>query len=129
VNIAAVDGSPVLYTKEAPFTSPWQATAIVRYDWPMFGGVMALQGDAKYVDTYFLSLTNFTATRQDGYTLIDANLSWTNRDEKLTISLSGSNLTDVRYKTVGFDTAAFLKFEQVAYGKPLWIDANIAYHF
>ncbi len=45
------------------------------------------------------------------------------------MSVSGSNLTDVRYKTVGFDIAALFGEEQVAYGQPRWFKAQLGYHF
>jgi iron complex outermembrane recepter protein len=129
VNIATLSGLPFYYTKEAPFTSPWQATAVVRYDWPLFGGDFGIQADAKFIGTYYFSLTNYTSTEQPQFTLYDASASWLSKGGQWSVSVSGSNLTDVRYKTVGFDIAALFGEEQVAYGQPRWIKAQIGYHF
>jgi iron complex outermembrane receptor protein len=129
VNIASVTGLPLYYTKEAPFTSPWQGTALVKYEWPLFGGLLGLQGDAKFIDTYFFSLTNYDATRQPHFTLYDADLSWVSANRQWSVSVIGTNLTDVRYKTVGFDIAPLFGEEQVAYGQPRWFKAQFGYHF
>jgi len=129
VNIATLSGLPYYYTKEAPFTSPWQGTAILRYEWPFFAGRIAVQGDAKFIDTYFFSLTNYTDTKQPHFTLYDADISWLSPGGHWSVSFSGSNLTDVRYKMVGFDIASLFGEEQVAYGRPRWFTAQVGYQF
>jgi iron complex outermembrane recepter protein len=129
VNIATLSGIPFYYTKEAPFTSPWQATALVRYEWPLFGGAVGVQADAKFTGTYYFSLTNYTSTEQQQFTLYDAEVSWLGKGGHWNVSVSGSNLTDVRYKTVGFDIAALFGEEQVAYGQPRWFRARVGYQF
>ena len=129
VDIATLSGLPYYYTKEAPFTSPWQGTAVVRYEWPFFGGSLGVQGDAKFIDTYFFSLTNYDDTRQPHFTLYDADLSWNSQDGHWSVSFIGTNLTDVRYKTVGFDLASLFGEEQVAYGQPKWFRGQIGYYF
>lgn len=129
VDIAALSGAPYYYTKEAPFTSPWQGTATVRYEWPLFGGNLALQGDARFIGTYYFSLTNYEDTEQPQFTLYDADISWMSQDGHWSVSLDGSNLTDVRYKTVGFDIAGLFGEEQVAYGRPRWFTGQIGYYF
>jgi len=129
VNIATLSGLPYYYTKEAPFTSPWQATGILRYEFPFLKGSLAVQADAKFIDTYFFSLTNYDSTRQPHYTLYDANVTWTSPDSRWSVSFMGTNLTDVRYKTVGFDIAALFGEEQAAYGPPRWFKGQVAYHF
>jgi iron complex outermembrane recepter protein len=129
VDIAALSGAPYYYTKEAPFTSPWQGTGTIRYEWPLFGGRLALQADARFVGTYYFSLTNYDDTEQPQFTLYDANISWMSRDAHWSVSFNGSNLTDVRYKTVGFDIAGLFGEEQVAYGQPRWFMGQIGYYF
>jgi len=129
VDIAALSGAPYYYTKEAPFTSPWQGTATVRYEWPLFGGKLAVQGDARFIGTYYFSLTNYTDTEQPQFTLYGADISWMSQDGHWSVSLNGSNLTDVRYKTVGFDIAGLFGEEQVAYGQPRWFMGQIGYYF
>lgn len=129
VDIAELSGAPYYYTKEAPFTSPWQGTATVRYEWPLFGGNLALQGDVRFIGTYFFSLTNYEDTEQPQFTLYDADISWMSQDGHWSVSLNGSNLTDVRYKTVGFDLAGLFGEEQVAYGQPRWFMGQVGYYF
>lgn len=129
VNIATLGGLPYYYTKEAPFTSPWQATARARYEFPLLGGHFGVQADARFIDRYFFSLTNYQATRQPHFTLYNAEVSWTSADEHWFVSVIGNNLTDVRYKTVGFDIASLFGEEQVAYGSPRWFRGQIGFRF
>ena len=39
---------------------------------------------------------------EDGYTLLDAAIVWTTRDERFQLSLTGRNLTDARYRIGGY---------------------------
>jgi iron complex outermembrane recepter protein len=129
VDIATLSGMPFYYDKEAPFTSPWQATATVRYVWPFLGGDLSLQGDAKFIGTYYFSLTNYDATRQPDFTLYDLNASWMSPSGRWSVSVRGNNLGNKRYKTVGFDVASLFGLEQVAYGMPRWVSGTVSYHF
>jgi iron complex outermembrane recepter protein len=122
MGIAIVDRRP-------PFTSKWQANGSIRYAFAVGGGEASLQGDVQYRSTFYFSLTNFDATKVTGYALLGARAAWQTPDEKWEFAVFGKNLTDKRYRTVGFEASDFGGFTQVGYGEPRWIGGSISYRF
>lgn len=113
--------------RRPPFTSKWQANASIRYAFPLAGGEASVQGDAQYRSTFFFSLTNFDATRVRSYTLLNARIAWTTSDNKWELAAFGKNLSDARYRTVGFEASDFGGFSQVGYGEPRWFGVSLGY--
>ena len=68
---------------------------------------------------------------QGGYTLLDANIIWTAPSGHYSVSLKGSNLTDERYRTGGYNLNGALYGNSVVgfYGAPRTILSTIAAHF
>jgi iron complex outermembrane receptor protein len=126
VPISNALGSAVV-DRRPPFTSKWQANASIRYAFPLASGEASLQGDAQYRSTFFFSLTNFDATRVKGYTLLNARVAWTTPDERWELAAFGKNLSDERYRTVGFEASDFGGFTQVGYGEPRWFGVSVSY--
>ena len=66
---------------------------------------------------------------QEGYWLVDANLSWTTGDGRYTIGLHGKNLTDETYRTGGyFFPGAAVPFGNsitAFYGPPLTVSVSL----
>jgi iron complex outermembrane receptor protein len=67
------------------------------------------------------------ALAQKGYGLYAAGVVW-EKDKHWTFSLEGSNLTDVRYKTDGYNIAA-LGILDAYYGPPRMISASATYKY
>jgi iron complex outermembrane receptor protein len=113
--------------RRPPFTSKWQGTASARYAFPLSSGEMSLQGDVQYRSAFFFSLANSSATRVKGYTLLNARIAWTTDDERWEFAAFGKNLSDRRYRTVGFEASDFGGFTQVGYGDPRWLGVSVNY--
>ncbi|GAN54915.1 TonB-dependent receptor [Tanticharoenia sakaeratensis] len=116
------------YTRRPPYTSKFHASGMIRYAWPAFGGTAALEAGAAYTSTYYLSLTNFDATRVRGYVLTSATASWQGR-HGLKLAINGQNLGDVRYESVGFDLSGLCGCSQIAYGPPRWVMGTVSQTF
>jgi iron complex outermembrane receptor protein len=125
VPISNALGSAIV-TRRPPFTSKWQSTASARYEFPLGGGTASIQGDVQHRSGFFFSLTNFDATRVKAYTLLNARIAWS-PDDRWEIAAFARNLTDERYRTVGFDASDFGGFTQVGYGQPRWLGASLSY--
>jgi iron complex outermembrane recepter protein len=122
--------NPALLTLVAPYTSAWKGGALARYEVAnVLGGSLSIQGDVEYTGQYWYSLTNFDSTSVPGYTLTNARLSWTNSDRHWEVGLSGKNLADIRYKTLGFDLSTVCGCSQVAYGRPRWFMGDVTYKY
>lgn len=68
---------------------------------------------------------------QKGYAVVDANIVWTAPSGGYSLSLKGSNLTDERYRTGGYNLNGALYGNSVVgfYGAPRTILGSIAAHF
>jgi iron complex outermembrane receptor protein len=119
--------APTPVDRVAPYTSEWKATALARYGVSAGSGELALQADAQYTGPQWFSLSNYDATHMPGYTLVNARLSWTNPQWQLEVF--GSNLTNKRYDTVGFDISGLCGCTQIGYGRPTWWGASVRRNF
>jgi iron complex outermembrane receptor protein len=66
---------------------------------------------------------------QDGYSLWDAGLVWTSKDNKLQVALNGRNLSDRRYKVAGYAFGAFSNTITAFYGDPRIVKASVNFKF
>ncbi len=64
---------------------------------------------------------------QEGYELIDANVSWMSADERTTVSLSGKNLADEEYRVSGYNFAGGFQFSTGFYGAPRTVALTLGY--
>ena len=122
-------GGPEFVTRVAPYTSAWKWSALAKYDIKSSAGTWSIQGDVQYTGTFWFSLSNYDATRVDGYWLTNARLSWTCPDSLWQASLFGANLVDRRYGTVGFDLSALCGCTQIGYGRPRWLGVSVRRSF
>ncbi|MDB6087635.1 MAG: TonB-dependent receptor [Gammaproteobacteria bacterium] len=121
---------PVLFSsRKIPFSSEWQANAAAAYEFPVAGGHLSLQGDVSYLSSYYYSDTNFSSTLVNGRALTGAMLAWASASDAWRVAIRVSNLTDERYKTVGFDISNLCGCSQVGYGEPRWVSAAITHNF
>ena len=100
----------------------------------MLGGYVAVQGDFTYMDDHFFQLKNSPVGKEDAYTLVNANISWTSEDRRWTVSGYVNNLTDEDHRLMVFDLAAdpatggFGMYENYA-GNPRWWGISLRYDF
>jgi iron complex outermembrane receptor protein len=125
-NVALNGNAPADYRPAA--TPELRLSFLARYEFPFLGGRLALQSDAQYQSKSYLGLTDYAAEEIGAYWLVGANVSWTTLDKKWTATLAAENITDKRYRTLGYDAASF-GFEQYAVGRPRWVRFTLGYHF
>ena len=123
------------------------ASITATYEWPMtiFGraGGFALSNSLSYRDKVnqfeFVRLSGAAALDaavsqnvqlvEGSYTLWDAGLVWTSKDNKLQFALNGRNLTDKRYKVAGYAFGAFSNTITTFYGDPRIVKASVTVKF
>ncbi|HET9429221.1 MAG TPA: TonB-dependent receptor [Allosphingosinicella sp.] len=66
------------------------------------GGTITVAPSLSYRSAYSQFEVPNPFLDEDGYTLIDAAIVWTARDERFQLSLTGRNLTDARYRIGGY---------------------------
>ena len=126
--------------KSRPVQSPkWNISGLVRYQWPMMNGNMAVQGDFDYRSGTLFNLSgNSNTGAMGGYSVFNTRLSYTTGDEKWSVAVFANNVFDREYRVQQFDItgdpflgdpAAFLGMVEEYYGRPRWIGGSISYNF
>ena len=117
-------------TKTTSIQSPeWNLNGLIRYEWPVMNGRMAIQGDIHYRSEHYHALTRADAVTENGYHLANARLSWTSADDKWEVAVFADNITDEEYVVQSFDLAGVLGWIEEYYGRPRWVGGSIAYNF
>lgn len=125
-----VTGTPEGGKDTKPVQSPkWNLNGLLRYEWPVFNGQIAVQGDFQYRSEHFFSLTRSEAVTEDGYAIANARLSYTTRDERWQAAVFVNNLTDEEYIVQTFDLATVLGMTEQFYGFPRWVGGSISYRW
>ncbi len=123
-----------------PVQSPkWNISGLIRYEWPMMNGNMAIQFDGDYRSRVGFNLSNNDNTgSMGGFSIFNTRLSYTTQDEKWGVAVFVNNLFDREYRVQQFDIsgdpflgdpAAFLGLIEDYYGRPRWIGGSVSYNF
>ena len=115
--------------RKIPYAPKWNLTGLVRYEWPAFGGSMAVQGDFSYVGDHFLGLNNSQVVLEEGYALGNARLSWASADDRWGLAFFVKNIGDKLYRPVAFDLASFFGSVEQQFGYPRWYGGTLSYRF
>ena len=125
IDVTLADG-----TKTTSIQSPkWNLNGLIRYEWPVRNGVMAIQGDIHYRSKHYHALTLADAVSENGYHIANARLSWSTADDKWEVAVFGENITDEDYVVQSFDIAALLGWIEEYYGRPRWVGGSVSYKF
>lgn len=115
--------------RRPPFTSELDVFALARYTVNLSSGSLAFQLSGKYVTDSYFAVSNFSSTRIKPHGVMGARIAWTSTDQKWEVSVQGENITDKRYRTVGFDLSDFGNLTEVGYGRPREFSGTIKYSF
>jgi len=115
-------------TVQAP---EWNLNGLIRYEWPMSAGRLALQGDAVYRSEHFFALTALPNQTEDGYTLANVSATYTSASEAWSISAFVKNVTDEEYIVQTFDlsTTALFGMTEQYYGQPRWWGVSFRFNW
>ncbi|MEX0298303.1 MAG: TonB-dependent receptor, partial [Kordiimonas sp.] len=84
-------------------TPKWNLNGLLRYEFEMGGGYLALQTDAQYRSEHFFALLQTPASTQGGYGLLNASMTWTPEEDNWSLRFFVKNLTGTEYKVQTFD--------------------------
>lgn len=123
-----------LLDRRAIMTPEWNANALVRYEWEVMEGFMAVQFDATFLSDHYFQLKNAPVGHQSSYVLSNARLSYTNADDTWTVAAFVNNLTDKEYRTMALDLSgtpaqAGFGLTESYYGSPRWWGVSVNYRF
>jgi iron complex outermembrane receptor protein len=123
-------GNPFPVTDRPPNVPKWIASVGAQYRFEFAGGAsLTPRIDIAHQGKYFNEIANggvffgqTTRTEfvsaEDGYTLLNARLTYETADRLWRVSAFGTNLTDERYRVAGFTNAGF-GYTIAYYGPPI----------
>lgn len=119
----------LLVDVEPSFAPPLQIAGLARYEWPAFGGKMAVQGDFHYSDRFYYNLRNFDSQKYDDYVVGNFRVSYATADDRWTLAGFVNNVADEKYGVMGFDLATLCGCNEDYYGKPRWFGVSLSYSY
>jgi iron complex outermembrane receptor protein len=125
-SVALPNGSVV--DRVMPNTPKFQATAIVRYAWPMFRGEMSLQASGKYMGDHYLTVLNEPINFEKHYATVDLRAGWQTSDGKVDFSIYAQNITGKIYRMWALDVSP-LSLGMNVLGPRATYGARIKYNF
>ncbi len=123
--------------KTVPVQTPdWNLSGLVRYEWAVFDGTMAIQGDFDYRSGHIFGLADVFPGVVDtldtgGYTVANAALSYTTSDQRWQASIYVNNIGDEEYRVQQFDLSGpdIFGMVQEYYGRPRWVGGSIRFNW
>ncbi len=129
---STVDAVPDVFggTVKAEFpTAPGMSlNLLARYEWPAFGGNLAVQFDGKWNDDQFLEGTNSEVSFEPAYSVWNASLSYAASDGGFGMSVYARNLFDEEYRLYDLDLG-LIGFIEQAFGPPRQLGVTVSYRF
>ncbi len=119
----------LLVDVEPSFAPPLQFAGLARYEWPAFGGKLALQGDFNYSDRFYYNIRNFDSQKYDDYVVGNFRVSYTTADDRWTLAGFVNNVGDAKYGVIGYDLATLCGCNEDYYGKPRWFGVTLSYNY
>ena len=115
-------------------TPKWNGNLTLSYAQPLSAGWGSLLATltGSYRDSYHMfEFENPLLDQTEDYTLVDASVAWTSANDKLTLQLTGRNLTDEEYKIGGYQFlgALFGNIVNSFYGPPRTVSLSASYRF
>jgi iron complex outermembrane recepter protein len=121
------NGIPGDYT---PGNAPrWTANALIRYQFPLDGGHLALQLDGNYLSRFWFNLSDLPIVEQPAYGIANVRATYTTASGKMEVGASLENLADKHYGTMGFDNTTINGLAQLYPGMPRWFKVHVNYKF
>jgi iron complex outermembrane receptor protein len=94
--------------------------ALIRYEWPALGGILAVQSWGNYSDDIWYDIQNHPISKEDGYTVVNFRGSYTSGDGGWELYAYVNNAFEEEYKNYTFDFSSLFGFNQQAFGPPRW---------
>jgi iron complex outermembrane receptor protein len=105
-----------LSDNDVPWSPEWRYMATISYDQSTAYGTFTYNLSANYQDEAEMSVFNSPLTQMEERTLVDANITWWEPEERYYLSLWGKNLTDERHRIGANSVAGLWNFTM--YGRP-----------
>jgi len=116
-------------------TPKWNFNGLIRYEFPVGEGSVALQADGNYRAKHYFALTNLPASTGDSYFVADASATYYFKDQNWSMRFFVQNLTNKKYLVQTFDLSGNISngglfgLIEEYYGHPRVWGINLNYVF
>lgn len=122
-------GGRDLGDQHMPQSPPWSLDGLIRYEWLVPAGRIAVESDARYVGKRYFNTVNHPALVDDGYTIMDARVSYDTADGHWEAAVWGKNLTNREYNAMGFDLTTTNGTVIYEVSPPRWLGGSVSYRW
>jgi iron complex outermembrane recepter protein len=113
---------------EVPFSPKWQASAIATYEqFLAAGGSLTYNLSVNYQDEAQASVFNSPLTQIEERTLVDANVTYRDREQRYYLTLWGKNLTDERHRIGANSVAGLWNFTMFGRPRSYGLEAGVTF--
>lgn len=102
---------------------------LARNEWEFGENVLAIQVDGSWVDDKKLNLIDHPATREDGFALVNARVSYGDAGGDWEVALYGRNLADEKYRVAAIPILGDAGTMLEVYGPPQTYGASLLIRF
>lgn len=124
-----VVGPGGILDRPMPNAPDFTFNALARYSWPVFGGMMAVQGDMNYRGERSLAAIDHPALEGNSYAVANASVEWTTEDDRWSVKVWGKNLFDKTYYPSTFDLSGLTGQFEPMVAAPRWFGATVAFRY
>ena len=113
---------------DLPYAPDVSLNGLARYEFPAFGGTMAVQGDFNYSDSFCFSVLCAPLDQEDSYVIGNFRISYTTGDERWKLAAFVNNVSDTEYRLYTLDISS-LAIGNDAYANPRWAGGTISFNW
>ncbi len=116
-------------------TPKWNLNGLIRHEFPVATGAIAIQVDGQYRDEHTFGLLETEALTEDGYFVGNASISYLPEDQNWSLRFFVKNFTDEEYLLQTFDLSGTLEnggifgLTEQYFAPPRTWGANISFEF
>ncbi|MDE2435242.1 MAG: TonB-dependent receptor [Sphingomonadales bacterium] len=127
-NVLLPDGVTVA-DHDLPQAPAFTGNALIRYEFPLAGGMASLQGDALYSGSFCFTVMCAPVEKEKAYHVENLRIGFSPAGGRLDVSAFVNNLFNRQYRVYAFDGSLFWGDVLGVYAKPRTWGVNLRYRF
>ena len=112
-----------------PQTPHWSGNALIRYEFPLAGGMASVQADALYQSHMCFSVLCAPVEQEDAYHVENARIGFTPKDSTVDLAFYVNNIANRAYRVYAYDGSLYSGATQSVFARPRTWGINVRYHF
>ena len=114
---------------DLPQAPEFSGNALARYEFPLAGGTIGIQGDVQYSSEFCFTVLCAPVEQEDAYTVVNARLSYDSDSGRWGVAAFVNNLFEEEYRVYAFDSSLFAGVVAGVYARPRWYGLSATYRF